>query len=195
MHGKLDKRKRHYKCLRETTVLAELIGILLGDGHIHKFPRTEHLVITCGTDKSRYIKRIVDIMTKVFGKVPNVLKRKAEATCDISLYQCELSRRLEMPAGNKIKNNVGVPAWIKKRQEYAIHCLKGLFETDGCFQKDPSNYAQFIEIKNLCNQIRLDTYSMLIDLGYNPQISTKYVRLARKEEVHSFIELVKFREY
>ena len=83
--------------------------------------------------------------------------------------------------------------WIKNNKNYTIRCLKGLFETDGCFQKDVSNYAQYIELKNLCDRIRLDTYSMLKDLGYCPQKSKKYVRLAKRKEVYSFKKLIKFR--
>lgn len=40
--------------------------------------------------------------------------------------------------------------------------LKGLFETDGCFQKDPSNYTQYIELKNLCSRIKIDAYYKII---------------------------------
>ncbi len=171
MGNKIDKRKKHYSSLRKTTELAEFIRILLGDGHIQKFPRTERIVITCGThvSKTRYIKRIVGIVIKVFDKQPSVLKRKDNSAFDISLYQCKLCSRLGIPAGNKIKNNVGVPEWIKNKKQYMISCLKGLFETDGCFQKDPSNYAQYIEVKNLCKQILSDVYVMLISLGYSPQ--------------------------
>ena len=195
MKGKLDKRRRQYKDLKKNIELAELIGIILGDGHLHKFSRTERLIITCNSKKRRYIDRINSMITKVFDKSPSILKRKTENTIDISLYQCELSKRLGILPGNKIINNVGIPEWIKEKKKYATSCLKGLFETDGCFQKDPANYAQFIELKNLCKRLREDAYSMMVTLGYNPQISAKYVRLARKEEVYSFINLIKFRKY
>ena len=183
----LDGRRRFYSPLEKTADLAELIGIILGDGHLTRYVRTERLVITCGFKKTRYIKQVAQIVKNVFSKPPSIIKRKTKEAFDISLYQCDLSKRLGVPTGNKIKNDVGVPAWIKKNKEYIIRCLKGLFETDGCFQRDPSNYAQYIELKNLCSRIKLDTYYMLIGLGYNPQISTRYVRLARKNEVSSFI--------
>ena len=195
MKNKQDRRKRNHKPLKKTTDLAELVGIILGDGHLHAFPRTERLVVTCGGIKQEYVSRIVNIITRVFTKVPSVLKRKTESAFDVSLYQCGLSRRLEIPTGNKIKNDVGVPAWIKKKKRYIIRCLEGLFETDGCFQEDPPNYAQYIELKNLCSRIKIDAYYMLIELGYNPQISPRYVRLARKKEVYSFKKLIQFREY
>ncbi|MBI4845645.1 MAG: hypothetical protein HY810_04120 [Candidatus Omnitrophica bacterium] len=193
MKSKPDKRKKYYKSLKKTTELAELIGIILGDGHIQKFPRTERIVITCGFVKKEYIKRIVNIVTKIFEKAPSVLRRKTENVIDVSLYRCGISGLLEIPSGNKIKNNVGVPAWIKKKCEFAISCLKGLFETDGCIQYAPSNYAQYIELKNLCEQIKVDTYYMLKHLGYTPQLGKSYVRLARKKEVESFRKLIKFR--
>ncbi len=195
MQQKIDKRRKYYTQLVKNTTLAELIGIILGDGHVHKFPRTDRLVITCGSKKNKYIRRIVSIVTNVFGKQPSVLKRKAENTSDISLYQGKLEERLAIPAGNKIKNNVGIPEWIKRNKDYVIYCLKGLFETDGCFQKDHDNYAQYIELKNFCNQIRLDTYEVLKKIGYHPQINTTYVRLAKRQEVYSFKELISFRKY
>lgn len=192
---KIDKRKKRYKSLTKNAILAELVGIILGDGHIHRFPRTEHLVVTCGSDKAKYIKRIAGIVAKIFDKTPNVLRRNIRTAFDISLYQCSISQRLGIPPGNKIKNNIGIPAWIKNKRKYALRCLKGLFETDGCFQKDVNNYAQYIELKNFCKQIRLDTYAILIKLGYHPQLSKTYVRLAREKEVYSFKKLINFRKY
>ena len=33
--------------------------------------------------------------------------------------------------GNKVKNQVGVPAWIQEKLEYRVACLRGLMDTDG----------------------------------------------------------------
>lgn len=190
----LDSRKRSYAPLRKNSELAELIGIILGDGHIQTFPRTERIVITCGGNKIKYVNRIAKITTNVFDKIPSILNHGKTAV-DISIYQCKLSSRLGIPPGNKIRNNVGVPGWIKKNREFMMSCLKGLFETDGCFQEDISNYAQYIELKNFCSQIKIDTYQMLKALGYNPQMGKCYVRLAKKKEAYSFKKLISFRKY
>jgi hypothetical protein len=191
----LKTKIKDYKKLKKDKYLAELLGIILGDGCLSKYKRTESLRIICNSKDSKHIKHICGLIERVFDKVPNFSKRKGENTVDIRLYQKFIASRLCMAFGSKIKNNIGVPNWIKENKRYSIYCLKGLFETDGCFQNDLKNKTQYIELKNLCCKIRLDTYEILLNLEYNPQISNTYVRLARKKEVYSFIELINFRGY
>ena len=188
-------KKNLIKVLRKSKVLSELIGIILGDGHIHKFPRTEKLVITCDKSQSNYISHIYKLVKRIFLKAPSLFIRKKENVIDVCLYQCKISARLKIASGNKIKNNVGIPSWVFKNKRYVTACLKGLFETDGCFQRDNDNYTQYIELKNCCERIRKDTFKALLLLGYSPQLGKDYVRLARREEVYNFKKAIKFREY
>jgi len=191
---KLKKKRLHHK-IRKSKHLAELIGIILGDGCIEQFPRTERLVITCNKFQTLYIKHIHGLTKKIFHKNPSLRARKRENAVDVSLYQCDISKKIGMPSGNKIKNNVGIPNWIYQSKKYMIACLKGLFETDGCFQRDDANYAQSIEVTNKCRQLRNDIYKTLLLLGYNPQLGKTYVRLARRHEVYKFKASIDFRKY
>jgi len=193
---KLRRKSLNYG-IKKSENLAELIGIILGDGSIEKYPRTERLWITCNSTNNKYIQHIVNIIEEIFNKKPSLRKKKSQhgQAIDIYLYRCKLSEKLEIQAGNKIKNDVGVPSWIKKNKNFMLKCLKGLFETDGCFHKDEFNYTRTIEFKNFCSCLRKDVYSMLNRLGYHPQLGKKYVRLARKNEVYNFKELIKFRDY
>jgi len=184
-----------YRKLTRNENLAELIGTILGDGNLYKHPRTEHLRVICNSQDIRQIKHIAYLINKIFHKKPSIIKRKNENTTVVSLYQNQISERLSFPAGNKIKNNVGVPPWIYSCKKYIIKCLKGLFDTDGCFQEDSSNYAQYIELKNNCRKLRDDVYNMLLGLGLHPQSGRNYIRLARKSEAHRFKELIDFRNY
>jgi len=188
-------KKNLVKVLKKSKALSELIGIILGDGHIHKFPRTEKLVITCDKSQSNYISHICKLVEGIFLKTPSLFIRKKENVIDVCLYQCKISLRLKIASGNKIRNNVGIPSWVFKSKRLVTACLKGLFETDGCFQRDNDNYAQYIELKNCCERIRKDTFKALLLLGYSPQLGKDYVRLARREEVYKFKEAIKFREY
>ena len=187
--------KIKYKRLLRDSRLAELMGIILGDGNLYKHPRTENLRITCNASELGYIRHIAKLIDCVFSKTPSVIKRNDENAVTINLYQGNICKRLGLPDGNKIINDVGVPAWVITNRKYQIKCLKGLFETDGCFQKDESNYAQYIEFKNNCKRLKSDAYKMLSGLGLNPQRGSNYVRLARKEEVNRFIKLIAFRKY
>lgn len=163
------QRRIIYKELIKDEGLAELIGIVLGDGSLYRHPRTENLRIICSSNDTAYIKHITYLINKIFDKRPSVTKRKNENAIVISIYQCKLSERLDIPVGNKIRNNVGVPLWITSNEKYMLKCLKGLFETDGCFVEDKDNYTQIIEFKNNCTKLKEDVYNILLNLGFNPQ--------------------------
>lgn len=191
-------KERHgskYKPLKKDNGLAELVGIILGDGSLEKFPRTERLRIICNSKERKYILHIANLISNKFRKVPTIFNRKDERATDISIYQCQISKRLGLPTGDKIENNVGIPSWIRTGRGLTVSCLKGLFETDGCFVVDRPNYTQIIEFKNNCRRLREDVYSMLSNLGYHPQFGKNYIRLARKEEVFDFKDLISFRSH
>ena len=193
------ERKRQqiiqYKELLKCDNLAELTGIILGDGNLYKHSRTENLRVICNSKDTAYIQHIADLITEIFRKTPSIIKRKNENATVVCLYQCKISKRLGLPYGNKIKNNVGVPHWILLNKDYMRRCLKGLFETDGCFHEDIKNYTRCMEFKNNCARLRKDAYNILLKLGFNPQLGTNYVRLARRNEVYRFKELIDFRNY
>jgi hypothetical protein len=189
------KKRRHYKKLIKDVRLAELIGIILGDGNLYKHPRTENVRIICDSKDAIYVKHIVNLIKKVFNKRPSVIKRRNKNAVVVSLYQCTICERLNLPFGNKIKNNVQIPSCLHKDRKFIIRCLKGLFETDGCFQEDRFNYAQYIEFKNNCKRLRKDVYNALLRLGFNPQFGQNYIRLARRNEVYRLKDLVDFRNY
>ncbi|MFH0827126.1 MAG: LAGLIDADG family homing endonuclease [Candidatus Omnitrophota bacterium] len=193
-----EKRRQQttqYKQLSRDEELAELIGIVLGDGSLYKHLRTESLRIICNSKDVSYIRWICSLIKKIFHKTPSVIKRKNENATVVYLYQCKISKRLGLPCGNKISNNIGIPHWISFKKKYIIKCLKGLFETDGCFHEDRDNYTRVIEFKNNCVRLRRDTYNILARIGFNPQLGTNYVRLAKKKEVYRFKELIDFRNY
>ena len=174
---------------------AELVGITLGDGNIFGFPRTERLVIACNSRDVKYAKHIRNLVKKVLKKNPKIGKCKNSKCLHIKLYQCYLSDRLQMPSGNKIKNNVTIPKEISANKNFLVKCLKGLFETDGSFAIDKKNYTRVIEFKNMCKPLLKDVYLGLRRLDYNPQLGKNYVRLARKKEVYDFKNLIQFRRY
>ncbi len=184
-----------YRKLRRNSNLAELIGIILGDGNLYKHPRTENLRITINSNDIHYIQHIIYLIKSVFRKGPSVVKRKGKQAVSINLYQCQIAKRLYMPIGDKIKNNVGIPLWIFSEKNYTIRCLKGLFETDGCFQEDKENYAQYIEFKNNCVKLRENVYNALLKIGFKPQSGRNYIRLAKRNEVYRFKKLINFRNY
>ncbi len=181
--------------LAKNEQLAFLIGMTLGDGHIHKFPRSEHLRIVLGTDKPLLWRHVAKVVQNVFGKEPNVRQRKQAACVDIGLYQTRLSERLGIPAGNRGSCAVRLPEWIRSDRRCLVACLKGLFEAEGFYSVHEPTYTHNLGFSNR-NSVLLDEVEQaLAFLGFHPERISYAVRLRRKHEAARFVELIGFRSY
>lgn len=174
---------------------SELVGAALGDGHIEEYPRTERIRIYCNSNDRSYVAHIAKLVHTVLKKRPKIIKRKEADCTNVELYQCNISRRLELLIGRKGRYNTKIPFQIKYKPDLLVKCLKGLLESDGCFYEDPKNYTSVIEFKNNSLSLLNDVYQALRKLGYSPQFGKKYIRLAKKKEVYDFINLIGFRDY
>ncbi|MCD6568869.1 hypothetical protein J7K70_01840, partial [bacterium] len=91
--------KINYPPLQKSGDLAELIGVILGDGYIGKFPRTEVLAIFSNSNNLGFVRRYSKLIKKVFNKKPSIYRRKDSNCIKISIYQKDLSKRLGISAG------------------------------------------------------------------------------------------------
>jgi len=190
----LFKRRAQHRILpKRSENLAELIGIMLGDGNIFAFERCQRLTISCNGSYKTYTKHIKDLVRDIFKKEPSILKRSKANCHDVCLYMQDIGKALELPVGNKIKNKVKIPLWILSRKRYIRRCLRGLFETDGCYGLSKKYHVEYMEFCSRSESLRQSVYKALISLGYSPQISNKYVRLAKKDQVRRFIAEMDFK--
>jgi hypothetical protein len=116
--------------LKHSGDLAELCGILLGDGGLTD---GQVRVTLHRTLDAKYGKYVALVMQDVFGERPTYSERQ-NVLC-LTLSGVELVRRLEqvgLRRGNKIIHQVRVPNWITKNKYYERACLRGLMDTDGC---------------------------------------------------------------
>lgn len=180
-------------------LLAYLIGVSLGDGNLtNPNGRAVRLRVTCDKKYPLLIKTIVQLLIKVFpeNKVGII---NSKGCIDISLYSNQLPNLLgwKWYGGPKDRQNVGVPAWIKKDKLFIKECLRGLLQTDGSIYKD-RNY-QMINFVNTAPRLSKDVFAMIKQLGYEPNIQklhqsngkTKHtIRLAKK--ANKFIKEINF---
>ncbi|MDD3087083.1 MAG: hypothetical protein PHP89_00745 [Candidatus Omnitrophica bacterium] len=185
-------RSQHRVSPRHSKELAELIGIVLGDGNIYKFNRCQRLTISCNGSYKNYVKHVSYLARNIFKNSPSVIKRSKANCCDVTLYMQDIDKALGLPAGNKINNSVRIPEWILKKREYSKKCLKGLFETDGHYGLSKKNYVEYIQFCNECTSLKKSVFDALGFLKYSPQLGKNYVRLAKKIEVRKFIEEMDF---
>lgn len=108
--------------------LAELLGVLLGDGSITHF----QVCMTLGNKEMAYAKYVLTLMQKIFGGTPRLAVRKSGCR-DVYLGSTLATNWLfeQGLVRNKVLSQVDVPAWIFESTVYMRSFLRGFFDTDG----------------------------------------------------------------
>ncbi|MBI2108087.1 hypothetical protein HYT54_03085 [Candidatus Woesearchaeota archaeon] len=187
--------KSTYPPLKKNGDLAELIGVILGDGHIGKFPRTDVLMILSHGDALEFINRYAKLVEKIFDKKPTVSKRTNSNCTTITIYQKQISKRLGIPSGARKKKKIHVPRWILNNEDYILRYLRGLYEAEGChcIHRPTSTYKFIFNNRN--RSLLKNVHRLLIALGYRPNTSGYKVQISRKKEVEEIRKLLQFRKY
>ena len=115
---------------KKSSLLAELIGIILGDGSIN-----EHQVRIYNNNKTdrNYAYFIKKIITNLF-KINSTITVRDKNTIIVTASSKNLVLFLidcGMKKGDKMLNGTDVPEWILKDKEFSKSCLRGLMDTDG----------------------------------------------------------------
>ena len=86
-----------------------------------------------------------------------------------------------MPYGNKLKNEICIPKWIKTSPLFKKRFLRGLFDTDGCvfidthIIKDKKYQHRGWTITSYSAKLRSDIVELLQNLGYSPTLRDSQV--------------------
>lgn len=121
--------RKKIKPLRPSIHLAELIGILLGDGGLTD---TQARITLNRTTDHQYANFVSQLMKRILGEKPSVTRRQNVINLTLSgVSYVESLERLGLRRGNKVKNQVVIPSWIVKNRNYSTACLRGLIDTDG----------------------------------------------------------------
>lgn len=183
---------------KRSSNLAELVGVILGDGTL-----TEYQLILYSNifDESEYSTFLCDLVMDIFGIEPTIIRDQENGVIRIICSRKNLVKYLQslgLGLGSKVKRQARVPSWVRDNREYANACLRGLIDTDGCVYLD-RHCINGIDYASLC--IAFTNASMpLLDfvfwswqsLGFHPTRHGRHVRLRRKEEVMRYAEEVGF---
>ena len=193
---KLGKIRSKYPMFKKNGDLAELIGVVLGDGHIESFPRTESLTIAGNSNNIGFINRYAKLVTKLFHKSSYVAKvNKAMSCTRIRIYQKYIGERLGIPAGNRSKIKISIPRWILKNKHFLLRYLRGLYEAEGSFSIHKPTYTYKFLFSNKNKSLLENVYRGLKILEFHPHKSKYKIQISRKREVYKIKNLLKFRQY
>src|SRR3989344_3004366 len=191
----LGKIKSVYPVLKKDGDLAELIGAVLGDGHIYKHPRCDSLRITGDAKKMGFVNYATHLVEVVFSKKPTVSKVKRSNAMTVTIYEKDISKRLGIPHGSRANLDYILPKWISRSRSNIIHFLRGLYEAEGslCYHPPTSTHKLFFANKN---QYLLKLVATLVeDLGFKQNTYINKVQVSRKVEVQELKDLLQFRSY
>ena len=178
--------------------LAELTGIVLGDGGI----TSSQLKITLNKEtESEYIEYVCKLLHLLFKEKPGKFfyGGKQIKVCNICLNGVNLIKflaKIGLKPGNKVKNQVCVPFWIIDKRVYYIPCLRGLVDTDGSVYSHRHTTKGFkcfnygLTFGNHSQPLLDFAYKVLLKEGFTPKRTKFGVYLYRQEEVKRYFDII-----
>jgi len=192
-------RRKYINKPGKSKVLAEFIGIMLGDGGISEKGKQIHITLN-SRDDAEYIKYVCDIIEKLFKRKPGICDRKKESVFVISVSSMNLIDyliKLGLKKGNKIKLQVDIPDWIKNNKSYSIACVRGLVDTDDCIfnhkYKVNNKFYNYKKLAFACysQPMRRSVYNILSSLGIKSRLfSYRDVRIDSQEDIKKYFKLI-----
>ncbi len=177
--------------------LAELLGILAGDGHIDTYQVSITTHAVTDLEHAQYSKALFE---KVFPIRASLIFRKDCNACVVCVSSKSISDILVkkgMKRGHKIKNSLCMPKWVQAKIQYRKAFVRGLFDTDGSVYLDThringklyKNIAMLFT--NRCLPLLADFKATTEELGLHPTQKTDFaVFLRRKEEIRRYFSIV-----
>lgn len=180
---------------KKSSLLAEFIGICLGDGYSGKY----YISITLNSiaDKD-YITYVADLARLLFPQVnvSFIQKRDANAV-DVRINSVTIAtffRNMGL-----IPNNKTVPKWINSKIIYQKACVRGLIDTEGSVskkvyfaRKGKSIYFQ-LNFRNYDIELMRFVRDVLVNLGMKPTLNlSKSLYLSNPKSISIYKKEVGF---
>lgn len=189
----LNNKKKVTLPLKHNSELAELVGILLGDGSVEKYYTRIYLNLIADQG---YEINVIKLIKNIFPKITLcVMERPKRGTREIQISSKEISDYL-FKIGFKPKIRE-VPSWIRKNNSYTRCAVRGLFDTEGSVgikyfkgKKGICAYKQLTftnKNKNLLSFIE----ESLRKFQFSPtKNSKKNIYLSNKKDIERYFEVI-----
>ncbi len=175
--------------------LAELLGIIMGDGGITRYQVTVSLH---HKNDLAYSKFVIALMKNLFEIRPSIYHYPKKSIYNIVISRSELIeylRLLGLPIGNKIKQQFDIPQWIKEKKNFRIACVRGLFDTDGSvFTHRYKVRGKYYAYKKLCftSASAPLTNSVLQILKYDVRITPRLTKNGRDVRIDNISDVKQY---
>lgn len=176
--------------------LAELFGILIGDGGLSR----NQVRVTLNSKETEYATHVVRLVEEMF-RYKTSVNHYHPSTTDIyisSRSAIDYLNKLGLPIGDKVRQQHRIPDWIRNKNDFLKACLRGIFDTDGCVFLDKhiyqgTHYASVgLAYTTYSSPLKMDIESGLRYFGFSPVVGTKNrIMIRRRKEALSFFDIIK----
>jgi len=201
--GRLDPvsitKPASFRKPKHSVALAEFVGIMLGDGGISEYQLTITLHRITDRKYSLFVRKLIADLFRIKAGI----SRDADALADtIVISRVGIVRFctevLGLKKGNKVRQQVDIPEWVKKKRLYAIACLRGLIDTDGCViihqYRSKGKLYSYRKIGYTSRSLPLLTAAsrILSELGIGHRLTRSGydIRIEAMEEVKKYFRIV-----
>lgn len=182
---------------RKNEKLAEFVGIMMGDGGISKRQVTISLNVV---DDYMYSIFVRGLLFQLFGVKPSVRKRKGACAIDIYVSRTDLvdaCKKWGLKIGNKIRQGLDIPAWIRNNSRFEQACIRGLIDTDGCvfthaYTVNNKRYEYTkMNFTTASKPLLISMHTLLTKNGLRPRIAqSKRIYLDSMHDVKRYFEII-----
>ncbi|MEK6859503.1 MAG: LAGLIDADG family homing endonuclease [Nanoarchaeota archaeon] len=185
--------------------LAELIGIILGDGNVWCKDGGYYYLRICGDsekDRDYLLNYVKPLFEKLFKRKMRILRHKSYKEIFLAIGDKDVVYTLNyfgVPSGNKKINNVKIPDWIFESDEYIKSCIRGLIDTDGSVCPITGRNYPYIwftsNIENLRNSFdkamkKLNFKTSKWNISKNRGAD---IYIGNKADIKKYIEIISFK--
>ena len=160
--------------LEENSKLAEMIGIILGDGNTYYEKGKKYLlrISSNRVEEKKYRNYTKELMKELFNVSPKSYEKSDRKGTDLTINNKSVVEGLiekGIIPGDKVKNQVKVPNWIKKVEINKVGCIRGLFDTDGSIYLRNTQKSFGLNFKNASFPLVKDFKEMCESVGIKTQ--------------------------
>ena len=180
---------------RKSALLAEFVGIMLGDGCLSGRFQVG-VSFNSATDRA-YGAYLQDLFQRLFAVSATIQPHSKTCGWTVVASSRALVEHLQvlgLVQGNKVLHQVDVPTWILRKPSYRKACLRGLIDTDGSvYRYEHKVYGRKYAHLALCFTNRSHPLLRFMEEtltlnGYHPTVTGFHVSLYRRAEVERYFD-------
>ncbi len=178
--------------------LAEFTGIMIGDGGMTKGQIT---ISTNSVDDRQYGYFVRKLIKKLFNLNASIYYVEGVRVMTIAVSRKKLvefcSKKLGLHIGNKLKQGLDIPRWVRKNPEFERACVRGIMDTDGSIFNECHNIkGKKYSYKKLCivsasPELRQSIFRILEKNSLSPKIkSGRCVQIEARINIDKYFKII-----